>query len=876
MWISRLRALVTRLVSARRVERDLDDELRAYVDLRTEELVATGLSREDAARRARLALGGAEAVKESVRLVRTGTLIEQIWSDVRYACRGLLRAPGFTLTVVLTIGLGIGVNTAVFSVIDTTLFRPLPYEHPDELVGLGRERSGMTVPARMSWDDVARWRARTDLFQGVEISSGGRAWHWLERDEEVVVAAFTPGLPALLGIEPAMGRVFTPEEANRKAPVIMIADVLWTRAFGRRPDVLGTTMTINGRAMTIVGVMPPAFRFGPGGLGVLEAWIGMPERPDPDVPASDAVRPTFRVRSGLTRDAAQALVVEAAALMQQDLPTNARWEPRLTSFVEARRTGARGDMRPAMLMLLATAGLVLLVACVNVANLLLARGAGRSQELAMRAALGATRARVARLLLAEGVILAGLGGVVALLFATWTTALVVVLIPPEMHTRMFMVGLPGLDARVLTFAAMATTCTALLAASWPAVAGSLDRRPGHRLATGAAGIAPRWRVSRSLQSLQVGAAMVLAIIAGLLGTSFAAMLAADLGFDSDGLVALRFALPEHRSQTRDAERLAALEILERIRATPGVRRAAIGGSPASSLTHHMLQPGQREPGAELGIRTVGVGYFETAGLHLVAGRDFGPEDRRGMPRVAIIEEAGARRLFGQESPLGQRFIYHQAIPEITIIGVVETAAARDFATPNERVGMYLPEAQDYTPPVVLLRTAGESEAVLKNVRASIAALDPAIRITSVQPATAVYDEAETFSTPRFYLVLVSTFALLALVTAAVGLYGLLAHTVGHRRREIGVRMALGSTTGGIRWLVLRDALVPVAAGVAGGALVAWWAAGLIASQLYGIGPRDPRAFALASVALLLAATLAALAPVRRATGVDPVGALRAE
>jgi ABC-type antimicrobial peptide transport system permease subunit len=246
-----------------------------------------------------------------------------------------------------------------------------------------------------------------------------------------------------------------------------------------------------------------------------------------------------------------------------------------------------------------------------------------------------------------------------------------------------------------------------------------------------------------------------------------------------------------------------------------------------------------------------------------------------MPRVAIIEEAGARRLFGPASPLGRRFTYHQAIPETTIVGVVETAAARDFATPNERVGMYLPEAQDYTPPVVLLRTEGESEAVLKNVRASIAALDPAIR-ASVQPATAVYDEAETFSTPRFYLVLVSTFAVLAIVTAAVGLYGLLAHTVGHRRREIGVRIALGSTTGGIRWLVLRDALVPVAAGVAGGALVAWWAAGLIASQLYGIGPRDPRAFALASVGLVLAATLAALAPVRRATGMDPVAALRAE
>jgi hypothetical protein len=276
------------------------------------------------------------------------------------------------------------------------------------------------------------------------------------------------------------------------------------------------------------------------------------------------------------------------------------------------------------------------------------------------------------------------------------------------------------------------------------------------------------------------------------------------------------------------------------------------------------------------MRTVGAGYFDTAGIRLIAGRDFSPDDRRGAPRVAIIDEAGARRVFGDVSPIGQRFRYHQAVPEATVIGVVETVAATDFVQGSDHLGAYYPEAQDYPYSRFLLRADEDLRTTLTRVRAALEAQEPGIRITAAGSALEAYSDAETFTRPRFYVVLVSAFALLAIASAAAGLYGLLAHAVGRRQREIGVRVALGSTPCRIRRLVLAEALVPVGAGLALGGLAAWWTLGLVGSLLYEIGPRDPWAFSSAAAALALATLLGLIAPIRRATGVDPIVALRAQ
>jgi hypothetical protein len=313
-----------------------------------------------------------------------------------------------------------------------------------------------------------------------------------------------------------------------------------------------------------------------------------------------------------------------------------------------------------------------------------------------------------------------------------------------------------------------------------------------------------------------------------------------------------------------------------VRATPGVVRAAIGPSPASDLYGEMFRPGHTEKVATIAVRFVGPGYFETAAIRLVAGRDFGEEDGPSSPSVAIIEEDGARRLFGDRSPIGLRFSYTRSIPETTIVGVVTPVKARDFTRPRDRVGIYLSASQGAPETSIVFHAGRDLGITLASVRATLEMHEPAIRVTSAVAATEPYDTWETYTTPRFYLVLLSVFAVLALVTAAVGLYGLLAHAVGQRRREIGVRVALGSTPGQVRALVIKEALAPVLVGIGAGGVAAWWTARLVGSMLYGIGPHDPRAFAAGAFMLTAAAVLAALVPVRRATGVDPIVALKTE
>jgi putative ABC transport system permease protein len=876
MSISRLLAFLRRLFSSRRAERDLHDDVQAFADLLADDLASRGLPRAEAERRARATLGGVEPVKESVRGIRAGAWLEQVWRDLQYAWRGLARAPAFTVTAVLTVALGVGINTTIFTVVDATLFKPLPYERPHELVRF-HQAPGISPPVRMTWAEVLEWRTQRDLFQGVEVSTGGYLKDWLEGSRSVIISAFSPGLPALLGIRPTLGRVFTPDEADAKSPVVLIADVLWRDAFARNPDVLGTAMTIGGRAFTVIGVMPPGFRYGPGGGGILEVWMPMPERPDPDIP--ERLSPIFRVRNGLPLHSAQAGTEVVAGRMQAELPADQRRIPHLVPFTGARLLGLTDRMpggRASMVMLLAAAGLVLLVACASVAGLLLTRGEGRRTELALRTALGASRGRLARLLLAEGALVAALGGAAAVLTAHWTTAGVVSLMPSDMQRYMFTASEAVIDGRVLGFALAATSVVALAASVWPAMTGA---RAGLRAALGTGGQVTgdptgRRRAGRLLLSGQVALAFLLAITACLFSTSFARMLTEDLGYDPHGLGVVSFGLPEGAYDGDDARRIAVDRLLGVASATPGVRGAAIGGSPARRMPGDLVLPGDTDPIATTAERIVGPGYFDTAGIPLVAGRDFDARDRRGAPRVAIIDEPGARRVFGETSPIGRRFRHHPAIPEATIVGVVGAVAATDFVQGPASVGVYFPEAQQYPFTSFVVRADATLPATLARVRAALEAAEPGIAVTAAGPATDAYVDAETLTRPRFYVVLVSAFALLAVVSAAVGLYGLLAHAVARRQREIGVRVALGSTPGQIRRLVLAEALVPVGAGLALGGVAAWWTLGLVGSLLYEIGPRDPWAFGLAAVALGVASLLGLVAPVRRATGVDPIVALR--
>lgn len=873
MWFSRLRAFCRRLLAPHRTERDLHDDVQAYADLLADDLATRGLPRAEANRRARATLGGIESVKEQVRGVRAGFPFEQAWRDVHYAWRGLVRAPAFSVTAILVMGLGLGVTTTIFSVADSALFKPLPYDRPHELVQIGhrlRVGTAMEVTAiGMDWTEAADWRAAQDLIHGVEAFTFGPEQRWLERDTSLRVAALTPGLPHLVGLRPVAGRMFTAEEVADGMPVVLISEGLWTTAFGRATDAIGQTMTLDGAPRSIVGVLPSAFRFGPGGGGNIQVWTGLDER------SSLAQRASFlfRLRPGVTPDAARDRVARIGASIQAARPAVEPWIAALIPLDQSRREmGAR--LQTPMLLLLGTAGLVLLIACVNTANLLLTRGASRRPELAMRAALGASRAQLVRLLLAEGVTVAVLGGVAAVLLSLWTAGALAGLVPSRLRSGLFVVSSPVVDWRVLAFAVAATVAVVLLAAVWPALSGARVslRAPADLVDRSVHG--GRRRGTRWLQASQVALAFVLAATAALLAGSFGRMVSADLGFDPRELGSIGLALPGGPNSTRESTTLVLDEVVARVRATPGVRSAALGASPASAGSGGLVLPGAREAVAPLAIRTVGRGYLETAGIRLIAGRDFGPEDTSSAPHVALIDAVGARQVFGDDSPIGQRFTYSPYVPELTIVGVVERVAASDFASRSNRVGIFLAASQTTPPPYILVRAERDLASSLGDVRRVLAANEPGIQVQSAAAATDYYEEMETFAAPRFYLILVSVFAGLALATTSLGLYGLLAHAIGGRRREIGIRLSLGATPAGIRRLVLAEALTPVVSGLVVGGLAAWWTSDLAASLLYDTAPRDPWAFGGGALAIGVATVVAVFGPMRHAARVDPISALR--
>lgn len=879
MWLSRVAAFLRRLTSSRTAERALNDDVESYAELMADELAASGVSLEEARRRARAEMGGVESVKESVREVRSGAWVEQTWRDVVQAVRGLRRTPGFAVTAILTIGLGIGVNTAIFTVINSALLKPVPYERPQELLDLGHYVTSGPAQGRtfsgLNWIEIDQWRKQPAIFQGVEAFRSPTSRQWLERDEPLLVGAMTAGLPRLLGIAPQRGRIFSAEEAAVGADVIVIADGLWNRVFDGRSGAIGEAITIDGRRMTVIGVMPPTFRYGPGGAGRVMAWIPLPERSVPGVSGSSGASPIFRLRTELTLETAQPLANAVAERMQRHTPSEEPWRPEFMPLLQSRQS-AGTRFGSAMFYLLAAAGLVLLVACANVANLLLSRGTSRHEELAMRSALGASRARLVRLLLGEGFAVAAIGGLTAIGLAQWSLGAVTALIPPRLASGLFSVGIPEFDWRVLIFALAITTLVALLSAIWPALSAtrtSLRLSAGHGRQT--AGLTrERRRVSRGLQAAQVALALVLAIAGGLFASSFVRLVSTDLGFDTNGLGTVLYSLPSSRYPSNESKRTAIAAILSRVRTTPGVGSAAMGFSPGSKASGRFIVTGMPvDAGLNSSIRDVGDGYFETSGIRIVAGRPINRDDLARAALVAVVDERDARRVFGDQSPIGRRFTYSPYIGEVEIVGLASHVETADMGKDANQIGTYIAAPLSTN---LVVRADGDLTTVLKNVRASIAALDPAIRVLSTGAATDVYDVMETFSAPRFYVVVVSLFGVLALVTAGVGLYGLLAHGVGQRRREIGVRVALGSTPAQIRALVLKDAVGPVLIGVLFGAVASWWVAGLLESFLYGIGPRNPIAFAIGALALILSAGIATIVPVRRATGVDPIVALRAE
>ena len=806
--------------------------------------------------------------------------------DLRYALRTLLRSPGFTLVAVLTLALGIGANTALFSVIDATLLRPLPYPQPGRLVRVYSTDHGggewSASPADFfDWQRMSRSFTALAAMNGTSVALSGEG-----PAEHLRAGSVTEDFFRVLDVAPALGRTFVAEEmtAGRDREVVL-SEALWRSHFGADPRVVGRTLRLDGQAYQVVGVMPGGFAY-PAGAAL---WTPMSFQPDLRVMrGGHYLGVVGRMRDGVTVAAASSDMAAVAAQIGADNPNvNIGW----SADVRSLRDATVGDVRPALLVLLGAVGFVLLIACVNVANLLLSRGAGHAREHAVRAALGASAFRLARGVMAESLWLGVAGAGLGLGLAVWGMDAIVSLAPANMP------GLGGarLDLAVLGFAAALGLLTSVLFGLLPAWRATHAWSLAQRLREGGAALGGR-QGRRSRQGLvvaEVALAVVLVVGAGLLFKSFLRLRAVDPGFDPRGVATFDVSLPDADTPEQARQFFGAL--LERVRTLPGVRSAgAIFGLPLTDFDYsislhevdgHVLSPQEEESGFSPQLRVVSPGFFRTLGIPLLEGRTFTDADRDGSAYVAIVSASAARRLFGSADAIGHFFslgthLFGPSYPRVggRVVGVVQDVRELSLAQDGRPVVYFVHDQFPAAPMSIVLRTDGDPTTLIKPARAALAAVDPAIPM--YHASTMGEWISGSIARRRFYASLIGVFAALALGLASVGVYGVLAQAVGERTREIGLRVALGAAPGEVTALVVRQGVAPAALGIAGGIALAL---GLMRAlshaltpMLYRVAPSDLATYAVVTGLIFGVALVAAWVPAHRAAKVDPIVALRSE
>ena len=876
-WLFRARSLLRRA----KVEEELDSEMRFHVARQVEAYIKAGLAPDEARRRARLEFGGIDQIKEECRDARGVRLVEEAWRDACYGARLLRRRPAFAWTIIAILALGIGANTLVFSVVNAVLLAPLPFRDAGRLVQI-RETEPDVDAVPVSPANYVDIRTRTRLFEDVGTSRDEMFNLTGRGTADLVVGYhFSANFFDVLGVHPALGRVFRADEDRPGHDrVALLSHALWQRKFGGDPRSIGAPIVLDGDLYTIIGVMPPAFDYPKD----TELWVPLALPPDAlQNRARPFLRLVGRLRAGVTVDQARATLGTLAAQLQREHPaTNTSRGLTAVSL----REGLTGDIRPALLVLLGFVGFILLAACANVATLLIVRAASREHEVTVRMALGAGWSRLVRQLVTESTLLAILGGSAGLALALGGAAWLPAMFPRSVSN----VNIPridriAIDLPVLAFTLCATLATALLFGLVPArhLAG-MARTGG--LQAGAKGLAAgpgRSGLRTSLVGVEVALALLLLVGAGLMTRTFARLNARDLGFDSDGVVTARVLLPQRRYPDAASWGRFEASVVERVRAIPGVEAA--GATTALPLSGWWDIVEYRVAGREAPLpghqpsadnRRADDGYFRAMGIRLVQGRTFTQGDREGTEPVAIVNATLARRHWAGREAVGAFLeLGTRARRRVRIVGVIEDV--RHFGPADEiHPEIYLPFAQVPSPLIGLaVRSRGGDAAVLA------AAVRHAVwNVDAEQPVSYVMTTGEmardVLAPSRVSAILVSLFALIALALAAVGTYGLLASTVSHRTREIGLRMALGADRRGMVAMVFREAMKPVALGMMGGLIAALALTRLLERLLYGLSPFDPLTFGAMSLAVLIAAAIAAALPARRAASVDPIVALRQE
>jgi putative ABC transport system permease protein len=795
--------------------------------------------------------------------------------DVRYGWRMLWRRPGFTVCAALVLALGIGANTAIFSLVNAVLLRPLPYPGAERIVSFdGVNPSKGITQSNLSAPDFADWKAEADAFESLALFTSGSATLGGDEPERVGASGVTSGFFGVLGVAPALGRAFTEEDNQPGRPgVVVLSDGLWRRRFGGDPAIVGRRIELSGSQSEVVGVMPAGFGYPQGS----ELWsalqVDVPQQPR----LNRAYQVAGRLREGVTLEAARAQLDAITGRLAAAHPTsNAGWGVELNRLHDK----LVAPVRTMLLVLLGAVGLVMVIACANVANLLLARASARRREVAVRVAVGASRGRIVRQLLTESLMLALAGGAAGLLLGVWLTDLLVALAPANTPRLVE----AGLDARVFAFALL-TTCVAGVSFGLAPALQATKTDLNETLKEGGRGHTDARSPLRSaLVVAEVGLSLVLLVGAGLLLKSFVRLTRVSPGFEPARVLTMRLGLPGVRYPEPRKKAEFYESLLGRVRALPGVEAAGatislpLGGSNLS-VGRGFIREGQSErpgEGTNAAYFVVTPDYFRAVRVPVVRGRAFDERDTEDAPKVIIVNETLARRHFAGEEAVGRRIRMHADEKfEREIVGVVGDVKAR---TLDAETGpqVYVPHRQDggWGSMSLAVRTAGDPAALTAAVREEVRALDRALPVYDVKTLDDVV--AASFADRRLLSTLIASFGVAALLLASVGLYGVISYTVGRRTHEFGVRMALGAAPADVLRLVLRQGLGLALVGVAAGVVAALAAVRLMSSLLYDVSASDPYIFTLVPLLLVAVALLACYLPARRATRVDPVEALRYE
>jgi predicted permease len=878
----------------------VDDELQFHLDSRADALVAGGMARDAARAQALREFGDLEDARRYMTRIdmRLGTTrrrrdyMGDFIQDLRYALRRLRSAPAFAITAMLTLALGIGANAAIFSLVYGVLVRPLPFPEPDRLYAVySANRTADQLRGAVSPVDLDDWRASRQVIEdigGYFWAEGSSGTDMTGRGAPRRLSAVTvsPGFFTALGVQPLQGRLPREDELVRggQDTFALLTHGFWIREFAGATDVVGSTITLGGRPHVVIGVLPPTLRFPTGDADVFLSHSAIPDTAIPRIRPVRVLSVVARARPGATEEQVRAEMMAITARLAQQYPEDRAWD---AATIVPLADVISGPVEQGLLVLFGAVGLVLLMACVNVTSLQLARAAGRGREIAVRLALGARRGRLVRQLLTESLLVGVLGGVAGIGLAAvgleGLLALAAGQVPRSAEV--------GLDPVVMFFAAAVSLVSGVLVGLAPALRisrGGVQQtlRDGGRNVAGAG----QRRLRRGLVIAEVAVAMMLVVGAGLMARSFLALTQVDAGFNPDRLLAVQFTIDpaRHADPAPAPARPPGFgspyarhyqQLIEKVRTLPGIVSAAAVKDPpfrgngernGFMLPGRSVPPGQDPPSAT--VIHVSEGYFKTIGAR-VDGREYTVHDRAGAPFVLVVNEAFARQHFPGERAVGKTVLFGRGVP-VEIIGVVNDIRQVAIAEPA-RPTMYLHNLQNSrVKTTIVARTAGDPLAMAEAVRQAIWSLDPNQAITAVFTFEDAVSRA--LARPRLLTVLLGAFGVLGLALGAVGLYGVLASLVGEQRREIGVRLALGASPRDVQAMVIRGGLRLAGLGIVIGLAGAWGLTRFLDAVLYGVGPSDPATFAGMMVVFVMTALAASWLPARRASRLDPVETLRTE